>query len=156
MDPNSGPDNQSGGKVAMKRSRNVRLVLIGGLSAGVLAGCDERPAMTADGVYTNNFYVPGAGYYHAPFRRWFSLPYNHYDSQKQLYYYGGEWGAQPFVSITNISSPTPEAVQLAVNMATDVSRGGFGGSSGGYGGGGYSGGGYHYYGGYGGYGGFHS
>ncbi|MEI8290968.1 MAG: hypothetical protein WCH99_16000 [Verrucomicrobiota bacterium] len=124
----------------MKRSQSIRLVLLGGLSAGALTGCQPKPSVSAENVYTNNYFVPGAGYYHAPFRNWYSLPYNHFDRQNQRYFYGGQWGAQPFESITNISSPTPEAVQLAQAVRTDVSRGGFGGYSGGhYWGGGYSG-----------------
>jgi hypothetical protein len=124
----------------VKRSQSIRLILIGGLSTAALAGCSPKPSVSAENVYTNNFFVPGAGYYHAPFRNWYALPYNHFDAQKNLYFYGGQWGAQPFESITNISSPTPEAVQLAQSTRTDVSRGGFGGYSGGhYFGGGYSG-----------------
>jgi hypothetical protein len=124
----------------VKRSQSIRLILIGGLSTAALAGCTPKPSISAENVYTNNFFLPGAGYYHAPFRNWYALPYNHFDTQKNLYFYGGQWGAQPFESITNISSPTPEAVQLAQSTRTDVSRGGFGGYSGGhYFGGGYSG-----------------
>ena len=114
----------------MKRSKQIRLVMLGGLSAGVLTGCSQKPVITMAGVYTNNFYVPGVGYYHAPFRNWYALPYNHFDTQRQLFYYGGQWGAQPYLSITNISSPTPEAVQVAENTRTDISRGGFGSSYG--------------------------
>lgn len=116
----------------MKRSKSIRLILIGGLSAGALAGCNQKPAVSTENVYTNNFFVPGAGYYHAPFRNWYSLPYNHFDAQKNLYYYGGQWGAQPFESITNISSPLPEAVQVAQATRTDIPRGGFGHSYGGH------------------------
>ena len=124
----------------MKRSQSIRLILIGGLSTAALTGCTPKPSVSAENVYTNNFFVPGAGYYHAPFRTWYALPYNHFDAQKNLYFYGGQWGALPFESITNISSPTPEAVQVAQSTRTDVSRGGFGGySSGHYFGSGYSG-----------------
>ena len=121
----------------MKRSKRIRLILLGGLSVGALTGCEQKPSISAENVYTNNFYIPGAGYYHAPFRNWYSLPYNHFDAQKKLYFYGGQWGAQPFESITNISSPTLAAVQLAQNSRTDISRGGFGGFGSGhyYGGG---------------------
>ena len=124
----------------MKRSKSIRLFLIGGLSTAALAGCDQKPSVSTENVYTNNYYVPGAGYYHAPFRNWYSLPYNHFDTQKNLYFYGGQWGARPFESITNISSPTAEAVQVAQATRTDISRGGFGGFSSGHSwGGGYSG-----------------
>jgi len=115
--------------------------LISGLSAGALTGCSPKPAISTGNVYTNNSFVPGAGYYHAPFRSWYALPYNHFDTQKNLYFYGGQWGAQPFESITNISSPTPEAVQAAESTRTDISRGGFGGFSSGH----YSGGGWGFY-----------
>jgi hypothetical protein len=116
----------------MKRSKSIRLVLLGSLSTMILAGCSQKPSVSAQNVYTNNFYVPGAGYYHAPFRAFYTLPYNHFDSQNKLYFYGGQWANQPCESITNISSPTPEAVQLAENSRTDISRGGFGGFSSGY------------------------
>ncbi len=114
----------------MKRSKSIRLILLGGLSTAALTGCEQKPTVSTQNYYTNNFYVPGAGYYHAPFRKWFPLPYNHLDAAKQLYFYGGQWGATPFESITNISSPLPEAVVLAENSRTDVTRGGFGNSYG--------------------------
>ena len=130
----------------MKRSKSIRLLLLGSLSAAALTGCERRPAVSTQNYYTNDFYIPGAGYYHAPFRSWYGLPYNYFDTQRQLYFAGGEWRAQPCQSITNVSSPLPEAVTLAQNTRTDITRGGFGSSSG-----------YHYWGGgYGGYSGFHS
>ena len=108
-------------------------MLLGGLSAGALAGCGpdaNAPApVTGDCVYTNNYYVPGAGYYHAPFRAWYSLPYNHFDPQNERYFYGGQWGAAPHQSITNISAPTAEVAQQAQAQRTDVPRGGFGSTS---------------------------
>lgn len=135
----------------MKRSQHIRLILIG-VSTGALAGCGQNPAITSDNAYTNNYYVPGVGYYHAPFRAWYPLPYNDFNPGTARYYFGGEWGAWPFQSITNISSPTYDAATLAEQTRTDISRGGFGSyHSGYYGGGGYSGGGYH--GGWGGFGG---
>ena len=99
----------------MKRSPRIRLVLIGGLSAGALAGCGpgQAPPLSAEAVYTNNCYVPGVGYYHAPFRAWYSLPYNYFDPKTQRYFYGGQWSATACESITNISSPAPSVVQLA-------------------------------------------
>lgn len=116
-----------------KRSRSIRLILLGGLSSAAFTGCSQKPSVSTQNYYTNNFYVPGAGYYHAPFRNWYPLPYNHFDTHSQRYFYGGQWGGQPFASITNISSPTSEAVASAQNARTDIQRGGFGGSySGGY------------------------
>ena len=124
----------------MKRSKSIRLLLLGSLSSAALTGCEQEPAVSTQNFYTNNFYVPGAGYYHAPFRNWYPLPYNQYDAARQLYFYGGSWNAQPCLSITNISAPLPEAVTLAETTRTDITRGGFGGSSGWHSwGGGYSG-----------------
>lgn len=120
----------------MKRSKSIRLVLLGSLSTVMLAGCSQKPSVSTRNFYTNNFFIAGAGYYHAPFRGWYVFPYNHFDAQKGLYFYGGEWGMQPFESITNISQPTAGAVQLAESKRTDISRGGFGGYYGGYHGGG--------------------
>ena len=120
----------------MKRSRNIRLVLIGGLSAAAVTGCDpgsgNPPPLTAENVYTNNFYVPGVGYYHAPFRAWYSLPYNHFDPQTQRYFYGGQWSQNACQTITNISAPPVQVAQQAEAQRTDIQRGGFGGTSGFY------------------------
>lgn len=123
----------------MKRSHSIRLVLLSGLSSALLTGCGSRPSLSTQNVYTNNFYVPGVGYYHAPFRNWYPLPYNHFDAAQHLYFFGGQWSRQPCQSITNISSPTSAAIQLAENSRTDISRGGFGGYSSGFSGGSYSG-----------------
>jgi hypothetical protein len=117
----------------VKRSRSIRLILLGGLSAGALAGCSTGKApISPEAVYTNNDFVPGVGYYHAPFCKWYLLPYNHFDPNRQQYFYGGQWGAVPFENITNISSPTPQAAAQAQAARTDISRGGFGGTGGGY------------------------
>jgi hypothetical protein len=112
----------------MKRSKRIRLLLLGGLSAGALAGCSPtgRPAISADNVYTNNQYVPGVGYYHAPFCAWYSQPYNYYDPQKRLYFYGGQWGLAPYASIVNVSSPSAQTVRTVEGARTDIPRGGFG------------------------------
>jgi hypothetical protein len=117
----------------VKRTKSIRLVLIGGLSAGALsASAPERhppTPITQHNVYTNNYYVPGVGYYHAPFRAWYPFPYNHFDPQNQRYFYGGQWAATPHQTITNISAPTAEVARQAQAQRTDVPRGGFGSSS---------------------------
>lgn len=121
----------------MKRSQSIRLVLLG-LSAGTLAGCTEgKPRISEQAVYTNDYYVPGMGYYHAPFRNWFPYRYNYFDAKSQRYYYGGQWGSAPWLSVTNVSSPTAQTAVYVEANRTDISRGGFGGT-----------GGYHYYGGH--------
>lgn len=112
----------------MKRSRSIRLLLIGSLTTGAFSGCGDRTAgPVAEDVFTNNHYLHGSGYYHAPFRRWYHLPYNEYDPSKRMFFQGGEWAAMPHRSIVNISAPTPEAI--AQSQATHVRRGGFGGTS---------------------------
>jgi hypothetical protein len=111
----------------MKRSRSVKLVLLGGLLAGCGPTDGNRKPISTSLVYTNNDYVPGAGYYHAPFRKWYSQPYNHYDPAMKQYFFDGHWSPTPHESITNISSPTAEAVALAQPVA--VRRGGFGRTS---------------------------
>jgi len=123
----------------VKRSKSIRLVLIGGLSSGLVTGCGSgdpsKAPISPSAVYTNNYFVPGAGYYHAPFRQWYHVAYNYYEPNSQKYFYGGQWGNAPFESITNISSPTPETAQLVQSQRTDVSRStgvhrsGFGGTS---------------------------
>jgi hypothetical protein len=108
-------------------------MLIGGLSAGALTGCgpgsSSKAPITGESVYTNNYHVPGVGYYHAPFRAWFSLPYNHFDPSTRRYFYGGQWGALPFQTFTNVSSPTADVARQAETKRTDVARGGFGRTS---------------------------
>jgi hypothetical protein len=103
-------------------------VLLSSLSAGALVSCgpDQPPPLASEAFYTNNCYVPGVGYYHAPFRAWYQLPYNHFDPQTQRYYYGGQWAAKACESITNISTPAPGVAQQAETRRTDVVRGGFG------------------------------
>ena len=121
----------------VKRSKSVKLVLMGGLSAGALTGCDNSPSQSGafrpGSVYTNNYHVTGLGYYHAPFRAWYRLPYNHFDPQRNAYFYGGVWASTPQMTITNLSAPTAEALRLAQATTRGgggwVSRGGFGGTS---------------------------
>ena len=109
----------------MKRSQSIRLVLLGGLSAGALAtyaAAAQAPRVTPENYFTNEDFIPGAGYYHAPFRAFFPQPYNYYDPARRLYFYGGQWNANPHRSIVNISAPTPEAARAAESMRTDLAR----------------------------------
>ena len=117
----------------MKRSHSIRLVLMGSLSVSALTGCgpgnSRRPVLSQDSVYTNDYFVQGVGYYHAPFRAWYPLPYNHFDPQRQRYFYGGQWGDAPHASITNVSAPPQQIAQQSEARRTDIPRGGFGSSA---------------------------
>lgn len=114
----------------------VRLVLLGA-SSGALVSCAPeaiRPRISPDSFYANDFFVPGVGYYHAPFRAFFEYRYNAYDGARHSFFAGGGWHPAPFQSIINISSPTTEAAIHAEAVRTDIERGGFGliGGSSGY------------------------
>jgi hypothetical protein len=125
----------------VKRSQSVRRLLLGGLSAGALGACSPAASsgrVTPETYFTNDDHIPGAGYYHAPFQGFFPHPYNHFDTQKRMYFYGGQWGAEPHRSIVNISAPTEAAARAAQLARTDlprtstapVVRSGFGSTSG--------------------------
>lgn len=118
----------------MKRSRNIRLVLLGGVSAGAFTACGpaprvDEPHVTTDAVYENDHHIPGAGFYHAPFHGFYARPYNAYDAATKKFFYAGAWHESPFQSPVNISSPTPDAARLAESVRTDIPRGGFGSTS---------------------------
>ena len=122
-------------KPAVKRSHKISLVLLGGLSAGALTSCAPTAnvvRVSPDSVYANDQLIPGAGYYHAPFHAFYNQPYNYYDAQRKQYFYGGQWGPEPFRSVINVSAPTVAAAQMAEAARTDISRGGFGRTSRGY------------------------
>ena len=74
------------------------------------------------------------GYYHAPFRAFYPMPYNYFEPKSGRYFYGGIWGESAFLNFTNVSSPTPEVAALAQAQRTDVQRdiqrSGFGRTSG--------------------------
>lgn len=114
----------------MKRSRKISLVLLGGLSAGALSSCAPRvndgPRISPESVYANNQYLQGAGYYHAPFQAFYPQPYNYYDAARRKYYYGGQWGDQPYQSVINVSAPTAAAALAAQNSRAVIHRSGFG------------------------------
>ena len=119
----------------MKRSRKISLALLGGLSAGAITGCAPvvgEPRISPESVYVNDYFVPGAGYYHAPFRAFYPQPYNYYDPRRKLYFYGGQWGATRHRSFINISAPSPTAALLAESARASIERSGFGSTSRGF------------------------
>ena len=117
----------------MKRSKRIRLLLLGSVSATTITGCGPKkldPApVTTDTVFTNNHYIPGVGYYHAPFRAWYHLPYNYNNSGNNTYFAGGQWRPEPYESITNISAPIASEASAAEQKRSDIHRGGFGSTS---------------------------
>src|SRR5580698_8030992 len=91
----------------MKRSSAVTLVISGAL----LAGCDNQSTRNTgdwssgtNAPITNNTYVAGHGYWHAPYHSWYPYPYNYYRPGFG-YYYGGSYFDHPDLSPIHISSP---------------------------------------------------
>jgi hypothetical protein len=124
----------------VKRSKTVSLVLLGGLSAGAFTACapsaGRTQRVTTETYLTNEDFIPGVGYYHAPFHAFFPQPYNFYDPTRKMYFFGGQWAPAPHRSIVNISAPTPDAARIAESLRRDVSgsssffpRSGFGSTS---------------------------
>jgi hypothetical protein len=115
----------------VKRSRQISLVLLGGISSALMTSCAPRdetgePRVTVNSYYANNHFIRGAGYYHAPFRAFFPQPYNSYDRARKQFYYGGTWGATPYDSAINVSAPTLAAAEAAQMGRTQILREGFG------------------------------
>lgn len=122
----------------MKRSQSVKRLLLGGLTVGALGACSPGASsssssrVTTESFFANDDHIPGAGYYHAPFRAFYTYPYNHYDAARRMYFFGGQWAATPHQSIVNLSAPTPEAAAAAQAARTDnagIRRSGFGSTS---------------------------
>lgn len=126
----------------MKRSAQIRLVLLGGLTAGTFGDCTTASAaqggalpLQQDAVYGNDHQASYAGFYHAPYQGWYRLPYNHYDPQRKLYFHGGNWTPEPHQSIVNLSEPRTDALQAALlawqqqQQQGTIRRSGFGTTS---------------------------
>lgn len=98
----------------VKRSTQVALVL----SVALLSGCSSErddSSYAADQALTNNAYVPGHGYYHAPYGAFYPLPYNSFLAGAG-YYHGGTYTGSPHQSTVTTSVPRDNS---------HVSRGGF-------------------------------
>lgn len=113
--------------------------MLGGISTGAFTACGpsgvSKPLLQADAVYGNDHHVTAVGYYHAPYRGWYPLPYNHYDPQRRQYFHGGQWTPQPHASIVNLSEPRADALQAALlllqqqSQSAAIRRSGFGSTS---------------------------
>lgn len=113
----------------MRRSHKVALVLLG--TAGVVGAASiydvwrrERDLAAAsanaaakpiaeDQTYRNDEYIPGVGYYHAPFFAWFPYRFNHHDPARG-YFAGGQWHPQPAAAGMTQSRPSAPAVMSAL------------------------------------------
>lgn len=108
-------------------------MLLGGVTLGALSACAptvvNEPRVSEQNAYENDHFIPGVGYYHAPFRGFYARPYNAYDQLTKKYFYGGKWNDAPHRSVMNISTPTAEAARLAESTRQDIPRAGFGRSS---------------------------
>jgi hypothetical protein len=115
-----------------RRSKQVALVLLGtmGVVGGIVAwdawqrtGEENNPSssephsppapIAADRTYNNNDFIPGVGYYHAPYHAWYPFSYNHYDPLRG-YFAGGLWQAVPFAMTMLSSRPNNNAVAAAL------------------------------------------
>ena len=114
-----------------RRSKQVALVLLG--TMGVIGGAvawdawrragdagtvasPPQPApvpLDADRTYHNNDFIPGAGYYHAPYHAWYPFPFNHHDPARG-YFAGGLWQTVPFALGMLSSRPSNAAVTNAL------------------------------------------
>jgi hypothetical protein len=119
----------------MKKSTTVTLIMSGAL----LAGCDRYGGNGSNGdnlSLTNNTFVPGQGYWHAPYHDWYPYPYNYYRSGFG-YYHGGTYSDAPEESpVTSSSGFRGSGFSSGGGSSSadpgghsSVSRGGFGGSA---------------------------
>lgn len=88
----------------MRMSREVvtpMLVAAGAIGLPLLIGISrcssqnnstDAPAaeVSENQSYDNNSFLPGVGYYHAPYHAWFPMAYNQFDAGRG-YYRGGSW-----------------------------------------------------------------
>ena len=116
-----------------RRSKWVTIGIVAALVVGVpvmltQCGDDEDPVVPGQ-AYSNNYYVPGAGYYHAGFNSFFPYRYNHFESGRG-YYYGGGWhGTADTARNVTSSVPAHDAVAKAntsYRATAPSTRGGFG------------------------------
>ena len=108
------------------------------VSGALMTGCDAQRYngggqdwSSGDQPITNNTYVAGQGYWHAPYHSWFPYPYNYYRPGVG-YYHGGIFSDAPESS--PIVQSFPARGGLFGGEHAGVSRGGFGGSARGWGG----------------------
>jgi len=77
--------------------------------------------ISATQTYANNDYVPGVGYYHAPYHAWHPYPFNYHDPMRG-YFAGGLWAAAPYIVSALRSQPSNDAVLAAQRAWEDRQR----------------------------------
>lgn len=110
------------------------------LSGALISGCNNQSNQTSGGDWdyadqsvTNNTYVAGRGYYHAPYHAWYEYPYNYY-RPGYGYYYGGLWNPARNESTVVYSKPgysgssgsSSHFSSSSSHSSSSISRGGFG------------------------------
>ena len=95
------------------------------LSGALLTGCNpsEDSSWGDSQSYTNNHYVAGRGYYHAPYHMWYPFPYNSYDPARRSYYHGGNYTTDPHVSSITASKPITQ--RTTTSSSSHIRRSGF-------------------------------
>jgi hypothetical protein len=123
------------GRPSGLRSKWISFGVVAAVVIGVpviLSQCGEDEDPVVEGQeYENNYYVPGAGYYHAGYHSFYPYRYNHFDASLGGYYYGGGWHSSADTTRSNFTSsvPHPSAVSHAnssFHASNPSSRGGFG------------------------------
>lgn len=123
-----------GAAARRRRSAWITMGVAGALAVGVpvlLYQCDGEENPVAEGqAYPNNYYVPGAGYYHAGFSRFYPIRYQEYDAARGGYYYGGSWHREADTASRMAASVPTRAAAAQANTgfraAQPSTRGGFG------------------------------
>ncbi len=130
---------------SMKKSTAVTLIISGAL----LVGCDRHTngygtwSSGTNAPITNNTYVSGRGYWHAPYYNWYPYPFNYF-RPGYGYYHGGFYSDLPQAVSIFASSPRRPSGYFSGGGSSSYGgyHGGYyGGSSGGFFGGGESSGG---------------
>lgn len=89
---------------------------------------DDPDPVNGTTTYVNNHYIPGVGYYHAPFMAFFPVRFNDYTPGRG-YYYGGDYHQSASAPTVTSSRPSADAVtraNTAYRATNPARRGGFG------------------------------
>ncbi|MEY2880915.1 MAG: hypothetical protein RLZZ15_3295 [Verrucomicrobiota bacterium] len=88
---------------------------------GDTEGAPPAPSVNANTDYPMNHFLPGAGYYHAPYRSWFPFPFNYHDSGRG-WFRGGQW--QPTADATDAEKRAQSDPRTSGFATTTTNSGG--------------------------------